>query len=66
MIAWFGNAAIVISVWRLGDKKWDGWIWSVVGNSLWAAYGIQHQIWSIVFIDGVMLYLAFRNLEKWK
>ena len=66
MLAWMGNAAILISIWRLGNKHRDAWLWSIAGNGLWAAFGIQQDIWSIVFLDGLMFALAYHNWRKWK
>jgi hypothetical protein len=65
MTAWIGNVLILFAVWRLGSKHRDAWLWSIVGNMFWTYYGIQNGIWSIVFIDGIMAAVAFRNWRKW-
>jgi len=66
MLAWMGNALILISVWRLGNIQRDAWLWAIVGNILWTVYGVQHGLWCIVFIDGVMTLIAIRNWRLWK
>jgi hypothetical protein len=63
---WIGNALILTAVWRLGNKHRDAWLWSIAGNVCWTAYGVSVGLWSIVFIDGVMLTLAIRNWRMWR
>jgi len=66
MLAWMGNALILLSIWRLGNKHRDAWIWSILGNIFWTAFGVSEGIWSIVFLDGIMTAIAIRNWRKWK
>lgn len=65
-MAWIGNVLILVSIWRLGNKHRDAWWWSVAGNVFWTVFGITEGIWSIVFIDSVMIVIAVRNWSKWK
>jgi hypothetical protein len=64
-MAWLGNALLITSMYRLGGKHHDGWAWSIAGNVCWTWYGVSNGLWAVVFIDGVMLIIAFWNWRKW-
>ena len=66
MLAWMGNALILTSIWRLGDRHRDAWLWAIAGNILWTVFGVQQGLWSVVFIDGVMTIITIRNWRLWK
>ena len=65
IVPWTGDLLLLISVWRLGNKCKDGWLFSLVGNLCWLSYGISETIWAAVFISSVMVALAICNWRKW-
>ena len=62
---WLGNLFLVISIVRLGGRHRDGWLFSVIGNLFWSYYGVSHDLYSVVAIDGLMLVIAANNWRKW-
>jgi hypothetical protein len=62
---WIATALTLAGLWRVGNKKEDGFILGVAGNLMWAGWGLVTQNFSIVFINAVLLALNLRALYKW-
>jgi len=62
---WIGNVLIFLGLWRLGSKKRDAFYWSIVGEAIYTWYGIENQIWSLVFLCIALLLNAVRGAYLW-
>lgn len=65
LLDWGAAAAGLVSVWRLGSKHKDGFVWGMVSCAFWVAFNTL-----VVSLPGVvfnLIWIAFnvRGLVKW-
>ena len=64
-IAWSAAIYILVSLWLLGEnqKKW-GWIYNLIGSSLFVIYGWDIESYQILFLNCMFVIMATINLLK--
>jgi len=56
MLGWAGTACVLAGRWLFVVDTPDlGFLVSVLGDFLWLAYGVKARIWSLAFLDLVLL-----------
>jgi len=65
-LGWIGNLLILLALYFIGCKHQIGWLFSIVGNSIWCWYAIRLGMLDVLFIDGLSLILAAYNWYKWR
>lgn len=62
---WIGNIFLIIGLWMVGDKKRAGFIFSIIGESIYVYYSYQYKLWGLLFICIIFGLLAIRGWYKW-
>lgn len=62
---WLGNIFIVIGLWFVGDRKRSAFIFTIIGELIWAGYAMHLGMWDLAIICLVFALLALRNWFKW-
>ena len=57
---WGALVTASISLWRLGDRKIDGFVWGVISNLFWIAFNLNIEPWSPA---GVIANLFFLTIQ---
>ena len=64
-MGWFGDAFIVLGLWRMGDQRRDAFILQSIGNLAWASVAIASRDWALVALCVVLISLSIRGYIRW-
>jgi len=65
-LGWAGNVLILIGMWLVGEKKRVCFLWTLVGESIWAGYALWLKMYDLSFICVIFALMAILNWRKWK
>ena len=66
MIGWAAVALTCLSLWRLGNKRRDGFMFGVCGNLAWIVFAAPEPMWSIIAVNVIIMALNVRGHLKWR
>lgn len=52
--------------WQVGNKKLMGFFINALAYELWIYYSISNNVWGILFFAIPAVFVAFRNIFKWR
>lgn len=61
-----GNALIVLGLWKLGQKNRRAFVYTAIGEILWAMRAIIQRDWELAAICVLFTALAVRNFILWR
>lgn len=64
-LGWIGNCFLVIGLWKIGDKWRNAFLFTIVGETAWAAKSVMVQDWALATICLVFNVMAGINWYKW-
>lgn len=64
-IDWIAAVLMFMSIWRLGEHKRDGFLWSAAAAIAWIAFNIHVQSGPGAAINFVVLGLSIRSWRRW-
>jgi hypothetical protein len=64
-MGWIANIFICIGLWKQGGKVWYAYLFTIVGEAIWAVISILKGQYDLAFICAVFAVLAIRNCYKW-
>jgi len=65
ILGWIGNVFIVIGLWKIGSKKRNAFLFSIVGELTWMIKSMWIHQYDLAFITMVFFLLAIRSYIKW-
>jgi hypothetical protein len=65
LLKWIGNIAIVIGLWKIGDKWRHAFLFSIAGETAWIIAALHSQDYALATICTIFNIMAFRNWIKW-
>jgi hypothetical protein len=66
ILQWGGNASILLATYLLARKMKVCLVLYSLGNLLWIIWALQHHVWAIVVLDGILTVLNVRAWLAWK
>jgi hypothetical protein len=63
---WIGNACIMWGLLFLIYKNRIGFIFHIAGNILYISYGLDKDIWCIVFLNVLFIFMNSSGYIKWR
>lgn len=64
-IDWVAAVFMFMSIWRLGEKKRDGFLWSAAAAVAWIAFNVKVASGPGAAINVVVLLLSLRSWARW-
>ncbi len=64
-LAWAANLIIWIGLWRVGNKSRNAFLFTMVGEAMYACHVAYRHDWPIFFAVLIFFTLAARNYWKW-
>jgi nicotinamide riboside transporter PnuC len=65
-LSWIATVVTIVSVWLLGRKKIEGWVFGVLGCLLWAIYGYITRQPALVVVDLILLLVNIEGYLNWR
>ncbi|MEM1329663.1 MAG: hypothetical protein AAGG07_03785 [Planctomycetota bacterium] len=62
---WAAGVFMGLMLWRLGNHKRDGFIWSMLAAAAWIGFNIVVQSAAGILINAAMLVIAARSWLQW-
>lgn len=62
----FASCLLLIGVWRVGCKDRRGFVFSLLGDSMWAGVSAQRGMWDLFVVCLVFIFAAGMNYRKWR
>jgi hypothetical protein len=64
-VDWLAALLMFMSIWRLGERKRDGFLWSAAAAAAWIAFNVLVQSGPGMAINAVVLGLSLRSWTRW-
>ncbi len=64
--SWGANLLIVVGLWFSGSKRWWAFLFTAVGEIVWASVAVYLGMYDLAFVCAIFTVLAIRNLLLWR
>lgn len=64
-MGWIGNALVLVGLWQIGRKLRSAFLWTFVGETLWAWVGYQTGQVDLCLICCLFSVMAIFNWLRW-
>lgn len=64
-VDWIATVCTIMSAWRLGSRKADGWIWAIAAAASWIAFNMIVKSAPAAMANVFFLLFNIRGLILW-
>ena len=63
---WIAGAFTLWAIHALGEQKRSGFVLMIVGNACWIALGVLTDLWGMIILNVVFVFMNLRGYSRWK